>query len=134
MLLLFINHRSVESSAVKKAVEQTYTTFLPKGGHPFIYLSLEIDPARVDVNVHPTKREVHFLNEDEIIDLVCNDIRQRLAKADTSRTFKTQMLLPGVVPMTPLNSRPPIEDQTPPSDGMQVYKTPASKKPYENHL
>jgi DNA mismatch repair protein MLH1 len=134
ILLLFINHRSVESSAVKKAVEQTYTTFLPKGGHPFIYLSLEINPARVDVNVHPTKREVHFLNEDEIIDLVCNDIRVRLAKVDTSRTFKTQMLLPGVVPMTPFNSRPSIEDQTPPSDGMQGYKTPASKKPYENHL
>ena len=94
ILLLFINHRSVESSAIKKAVEQTYSTFLPKGGHPFVYLSLEIDPQRVDVNVHPTKREVNFLNEDEIIESLCDEIRIKLSQVDTSRTFMTQSLLP----------------------------------------
>lgn len=103
--LLFINHRSVESSSIKKALEQTYSSYLPKGGHPFVYLSLEIDPARVDVNVHPTKREVHFLNEDEIIQAICQQIETQLAAVDTSRTFKTQTLLPGAkaveVPATP---------------------------------
>ncbi|KAK1064875.1 DNA mismatch repair protein Mlh1, partial [Friedmanniomyces endolithicus] len=79
-LLLFINHRSVESSTIKRAIEHTYSTFLPKGGKPFVYLSLEIDPARVDINVHPTKREVNFLNEEEIIELICGDIRTRLGK------------------------------------------------------
>ncbi|KAH7328279.1 histidine kinase-like ATPase [Stachybotrys elegans] len=98
-LLLFINHRSVESTHFKKAIEQTYNTYLPKGGHPFVYLSLEIDPARVDVNVHPTKREVHFLNEDEIIQAVCRQIEEELAAVDTSRTFKTQTLLPGAKPV-----------------------------------
>ncbi|KAI0965184.1 histidine kinase-like ATPase [Xylaria arbuscula] len=96
-LLLFINNRSVESSNIKKAVEQTYSAFLPKSGHPFIYLSLEIDPQRVDVNVHPTKREVNFLNEDEIIQCVCETIREKLAAVDTSRTFMTQTLLPGTL-------------------------------------
>ncbi|KAI0840974.1 DNA mismatch repair protein MutL [Hypoxylon sp. FL0890] len=94
-LLLFINHRSVESSNIKKAVEQTYSAFLPKNGHPFVYLSLEIDPQRVDVNVHPTKREVNFLNEDEIIQSICENIRDKLVAVDTSRTFMTQTLLPG---------------------------------------
>lgn len=94
VLLLFINHRSVESSAIKKAIEQTYANFLPKGGHPFTYLSLDIDPQRVDVNVHPTKREVNFLNEDEIIEEICGTIRLRLSQVDTSRTFLTQSLLP----------------------------------------
>ena len=96
ILLLFINHRAVESTAIKKAIEQTYSTFLPKGGHPFVYLGLEIDPKRVDVNVHPTKREVNFLNEDEIIDVICEEIRARLGRVDTSRTFMTQTILPGV--------------------------------------
>ncbi|KAK5998561.1 DNA mismatch repair protein MLH1 [Cladobotryum mycophilum] len=100
-LLLFINHRSVESSNLKKAIEQTYSGFLPKGGHPFMYLSLEIDPARVDVNVHPTKREVHFLNEEEIIQAVCKKIETELAAVDTSRTFMTQTLLPGAKPVDP---------------------------------
>ncbi|MCJ1465853.1 DNA mismatch repair protein [Pseudocyphellaria aurata] len=95
MLFLFINHRSVESSAIKKAIEQTYSTFLPKGGRPFVYLRLDIDPQRVDVNVHPTKREVNFLNEDEIIEAICSTIRSQLSQVDTSRTFLTQSLLPG---------------------------------------
>ncbi|KAL2429832.1 DNA mismatch repair protein MLH1 [Exophiala dermatitidis] len=135
-LLLFINHRSVESSAVKKAIEQTYQMFLPKGGHPFVYLSLDIDPARVDVNVHPTKREVHFLNEDDIIDLVCASIRESLAKVDTSRTFKTQTLLPGVVtPMTPMNSRLAATAETPSADESGgPRRTSTTKKPYENNL
>jgi DNA mismatch repair protein MLH1 len=94
-VLLFINHRCVESSNIRKAIEQTYSAFLPKSGHPFVYLSLEIDPHRVDVNVHPTKREVNFLNEDEIIQAICEHIRSKLAAVDASRTFFTQSLLPG---------------------------------------
>ncbi|EXJ75376.1 DNA mismatch repair protein MLH1 [Cladophialophora psammophila CBS 110553] len=134
MLLLFINNRSVESSTVKKAIEQTYQLFLPKGGHPFVYLSLDIDPARVDVNVHPTKREVHFLNEDEIIELVCANIRESLAKVDTSRTFKTQTLLPGVTPMTPVNPRTLAGDHISAADDSTARKSSTSKKPYENNL
>ena len=95
--LLFINHRSVESTNIRKAIEQTYAAFLPKNGHPFVYLNLEIDPKCVDVNVHPTKREVNFLNEDEITQAICEHIRSQLAAVDTSRTFMTQTLLPGGV-------------------------------------
>jgi DNA mismatch repair protein MLH1 len=136
-ILLFINHRSVESSAIRKAIEQTYSMFLPKGGHPFVYLSLEVEPNRVDVNVHPTKREVHFLNEDEIIELVCDEIKTKLAKVDTSRTFLAQSLLPGVnIPTIQSLSRNDISSGSPQSDRRSsAPKTPAtSKKPYENSL
>lgn len=133
-ILLFINHRSVESSAIKKAVEQTYSNFLPKGGHPFVYLSLEIDPARVDVNVHPTKREVHFLNEDEIIELACNEIKEKLAKVDTSRTFLAQTLLPSIPPRTPVQPRHGEMDDSPHSGERTGAKPLAIKKPYENNL
>lgn len=135
-ILLFINHRSVESTAVKKAVEQAYQLFLPKGAHPFVYLSLEIDPARVDVNVHPTKREVHFLSEDEIIDMVCEDIKERLTQVDTSRTFKVQTLIPTIDSSsfdrtTPRGQSADGDLNSPPS--LQP-KTPAQKRPYENNL
>ena len=127
-LLLFINHRAVDSTNIRKAIEHTYATFLPKGGHPFTYLSLDIDPERVDVNVHPTKREVNFLNEDEIIETICNDIRLKLAKVDTSRTFMTQTLLPGA--RVPLATTIDSADLITNSDG-----TPKAKpKPYENNL
>lgn len=125
-MLLFINHRAVESQVIKKAVEQTYATFLPKGGHPFFYLSLDIEPQRVDVNVHPTKREVHFLNEDEIISLICDEIRTSLGKVDTSRSFMTQSLLSG--PKVPFATpfKPPIPG-TPTTKDSDTPERSASK-------
>ncbi|KAI9376355.1 hypothetical protein BJX61DRAFT_392168 [Aspergillus egyptiacus] len=126
-ILLFINHRAVESTAIKRAVEQTYSTFLPKGGHPFVYINLEIEPHRLDVNVHPTKREVNFLNEDEIIETICTKIRSKLAQVDSSRTFLTQTLLPSVQTLMPSNPDPEA--------GPSAPKTPATtKKPYEHNL
>ncbi|EPS32562.1 hypothetical protein PDE_07522 [Penicillium oxalicum 114-2] len=132
-ILLFINHRAVESTAIKRAVEQTYSAFLPKGGHPFVYLDLEIEPNRVDVNVHPTKREVNFLNEEEIIEMVCNEIRSKLAQVDSSRTFLTQSLLSGVQTIETLQS---TSSEGPPDGKVTATpKTPAaSKRPYENNL
>ena len=136
-LLLFINHRAVESPAIKKSLEQTYATFLPKGGHPFVYLSLDIEPQRVDVNVHPTKREVHFLNEDEIIAMICDEIRDNLSKVDTSRSFMTQSLLshPKVPLATPVKQIVPgilNTADTPSRSGTGASKS--AKKPYENNL
>ncbi|MCJ1472421.1 DNA mismatch repair protein [Lambiella insularis] len=109
-ILLFINNRSVESSAIKQAIQRIYSAFLPKGGHPFLYLSLEIEPQRVDVNVHPTKREVNFLNEDEIIEAITGTIGTELSKVDTSRTFMTQSLLPGT--KVPTISTPATSSRT----------------------
>ena len=135
-LLLFINHRSVDSSVIKKAVEQTYSAFLPKGGKPFVYLSLEIDPARVDVNVHPTKREVNFLNEEEIVEMVCDEIRSKLGKVDTSRTFMTQSLLSGgKTPSICRNvSIPDAEAATPTDSKRPSASRPTTQKTYENNM
>ncbi|KAF7349273.1 DNA-mis-repair domain-containing protein [Mycena sanguinolenta] len=83
LFLLFINrlisYRLVESSRMKRALEAVYSGVLPKGASPFIYLSLQINPRDVDVNVHPTKKEVHFLNEDSITDQIADTLQQSLA-------------------------------------------------------
>ena len=115
--------------------------FLPKGGHPFVYLSIEIEPHRVDVNVHPTKREVNFLHEDEIVELITEKIRVRLAEVDTSRSFLTQSLIPGAgskLPMRPENALP-ISDtnatKSLPSGSAKIVRSiQATRKPYENNL
>ncbi|KAF7666883.1 hypothetical protein LDENG_00090030 [Lucifuga dentata] len=96
ILILFINHRLVESSALKKAIETVYAAYLPKNSHPFLYLSLEIAPHNVDVNVHPTKHEVHFLHEDSVIESVQKHIESKLLGSNSSRTYFTQTLLPGL--------------------------------------
>uniref|UniRef100_A0A672V3U4 DNA mismatch repair protein MLH1 n=1 Tax=Strigops habroptila TaxID=2489341 RepID=A0A672V3U4_STRHB len=95
IFLLFINHRLVESAALRKAIETVYAAYLPKGTHPFLYLSLEIVPQNVDVNVHPTKHEVHFLHEDSILERVQQHIESKLLGSNSSRMYFTQTLLPG---------------------------------------
>ncbi|XP_071802994.1 DNA mismatch repair protein Mlh1-like isoform X1 [Asterias amurensis] len=95
IFLLFINHRLVDSSSLRKAIEMVYAAYLPKNSHPFLYLSLEITPSNVDVNVHPTKQEVHFLHEEAIIEDIQKRVEQKLLGSNASRTYFTQALLPG---------------------------------------
>lgn len=94
VFLLFINHRLVDSTALKKTIEQVYSVYLPKNSHPWVYLSLELDPRNVDVNVHPTKHEVHFLHEDKVIDRIRAALEEKLLGCNTSRVFYTQARLP----------------------------------------
>uniref|UniRef100_A0A1A9V9Q8 DNA mismatch repair protein S5 domain-containing protein n=1 Tax=Glossina austeni TaxID=7395 RepID=A0A1A9V9Q8_GLOAU len=96
IMLLFINNRLVESTALKTAIDNVYSTYLPKGMHPFIYLSLEMEPSNLDVNVHPTKHQVHFLYEDEIVEKIKSQIETQLLGSNATRTFYKQLKLPGV--------------------------------------
>lgn len=69
--------------------------YLPKASHPFVYISLSIDAANVDVNVHPTKHEVHFLYEDEITEEIKLLIERTLLGSNDSRKYYSQTRLPG---------------------------------------
>ena len=105
---------------MRRSLEAVYTTLLPKGGHPWIYVSLDIDPAKVDVNVHPTKKEVHFLDQDEIVEQICNHVQELLADANSSRTFHfTQALLPGAAP--PPSASETLQTQSGPSSLQRGY-------------
>lgn len=68
-----------------------YAAYLPKNTHCFAYLSLIVPPQNVDVNVHPTKSEVHLLSEDAIIEAIQRTVANRLLGGNTSRTFYTQV-------------------------------------------
>lgn len=94
--LLFINHRLVECKTLKKAIfDEVYHKILPKNVQPFVYMSLELEPSHVDVNVSPTKSEVNFLNEDEIVEKIRKKIEERLIGLNDTRKLYTQQLLPG---------------------------------------
>lgn len=82
-------------AAIKNAIDQMYGTFLPKGSHPFVYLDLQIEPQNVDVNMHPTKHEVNFLYENEIVDLIKTAFETELLGSNETRELYTQQLLPG---------------------------------------
>ena len=94
--LLFINHRLVESKSLKKAVfDDIYSAVLPNNVHPFVYMSLEMDPMNLDVNVSPTKHEVNFLNEDFIVEKIKEAVEETLLNTNETKKLYTQQLLPG---------------------------------------
>ncbi|KAF0695182.1 Aste57867_13989 [Aphanomyces stellatus] len=88
--ILFINNRLVECAALKRACEYIYGQYLPKHTHPFIYLALDIPPHHVDVNVHPTKREVHFLHEEAVVESITSHLNTLLQGGNQSRQFSVQ--------------------------------------------
>lgn len=74
----FINGRYVKSSIVAKAVEDAFKDFQMQHKYPFTVLHIHIDTAIVDVNVHPTKMEVRFQNQQEIYSAVCEAVSKAL--------------------------------------------------------
>ncbi|KAG8521510.1 DNA mismatch repair protein Mlh1 [Galemys pyrenaicus] len=123
IFLLFINHRLVESPSLRKAIETVYAAYLPKNTHPFLYLSLEISPQNVDVNVHPTKHEVHFLHEDSILERVQQHIESKLLGSNSSRMYFTQTLLPGLAGPSGevVKSTAPVTPASTSGSGDKVY-------------
>ncbi len=78
----FLNGRYIKSKALQAALEQAYKNSLFTGRFPSCILHLEISPAAVDVNVHPTKIEVKFLNEREVFSAVYHTVLSALEAGD----------------------------------------------------
>ena len=75
---VFVNGRAIESPVIAAALKEGYHTALMKGQFPVIFLFLDLDPAEVDVNVHPAKREVRFRDPASVREAVVAAIRRTL--------------------------------------------------------
>jgi DNA mismatch repair protein MutL len=79
---LFVNRRPIRNATVFHAVMDGYGSFLPKGHHPTFVLFLDIEPDRLDINVHPTKKEVRFAETEALHQLVRQSVRHALAGSE----------------------------------------------------
>ena len=77
-MVVFINQRPVDSRTLNYALIESYHESLPKGRYPAAFVFFEIDPAAVDVNVHPSKREVRFRSETQVRGFVIRAVLARL--------------------------------------------------------
>ena len=75
-MLTFVNGRPVDSRALNYALVEGYHESVPKGRYPLAFVFFECDPAAVDVNVHPAKREVRFRNENVVRSFVIRSLLQ----------------------------------------------------------
>ena len=87
--LVFVNGRAVESPLITSALREGYHTALMKGQFPVTFLFLRLDPAFVDVNVHPAKREVRFRDPNGVREALVSAIRNTIegGRADWQSKF-----------------------------------------------
>lgn len=78
----YINGRYIKSKILENAVEDAYNTLLPINKFPVVVLHIFIPANKIDVNVHPTKMEVRFKDEEEIYQFIYNGIHKNLFKED----------------------------------------------------
>jgi len=108
-LITFVNLRPVESRLLGYALIESYHRYLPRGRYPVAFLFLDLPPGDVDVNVHPTKREVRFRNEPGIRQAVMSGLLETLA-AHTPKGLGKAEPVPSIPPrrhpMPELKERP----------------------------
>ncbi|XP_020236612.1 DNA mismatch repair protein MLH1 [Cajanus cajan] len=123
-MVLFINDRLVECSALKRAIEIVYAATLPKASKPFIYISIALPPENIDVNVHPTKREVSLLNQEVIIEKIQSMVESTLRSSNEARTFQEQVA--GQSSLSCINTSKEI-NLSPMPTGSRSLKVPVHK-------
>lgn len=79
---LFLNKRYVQSKQINHAVFTAYENILEKGDYPFFILFIELDPRRIDINVHPSKLEVRFEDEKDIYNIIVAVVKRSLRMHD----------------------------------------------------
>ncbi len=90
MIIIFLNGRLIEHAGLRRAMLLAFSGHMPTSpvAQPFIYLSLVVKGSRVDVNVHPSKRQVFLLDEAEIIKLVVQALHEQIL----TRQYETQAM------------------------------------------
>jgi len=89
MQFFYVNGRYVSSRLVSAAVREAYGTLLPKNRYPVCIVAIEIGPEHVDVNIHPTKQQVKFSDENEVYASVVNAVK---------RALESRPLMPDAMP------------------------------------
>jgi DNA mismatch repair protein MutL len=95
-LVVMVNGRRVHNRALVVAVEDAYRGLLPAGRHPYCVLDITCDPATVDVNVHPTKREIRFREERRVFSAVQRACWEALGDARLVGVFQPPAAAPMV--------------------------------------
>ena len=84
---LFVNNRFIRSPYLTHAVISAYEQLIPEGGFPFFVIFMDLDPAQVDVNVHPTKQEIKFEDEKIVYAFIKSAVRHALAQYSIAPTI-----------------------------------------------
>ena len=91
---VFVNNRVVKCPVILKAIDTAYKNMLPAGKYPFVCLNLSIPAKDVDVNVHPTKKEVRYQNPNQIFNFIYSSILGALADIKVPQKEEPDIVIP----------------------------------------
>lgn len=94
---IYINGRTVKCPVFQKAIDTAYKSLIANGKYPFVVLNLELLPADVDVNVHPTKKEVRYKNTNQVFNFIFASIQAGLTnyiERQSAKSFDPQSYTP----------------------------------------
>jgi DNA mismatch repair protein MutL len=97
-VILLVNRRWIESRQLTFALEQAYHSLIMVGRYPVAVIHLDLPPDQVDVNVHPTKREVHFSDERAVFTALQRAVRSTLLQHKPSQSIPTVVESPLATP------------------------------------
>ena len=92
--MFFVNKRFIKDKTLQASAEQAFKGLLPIGKFGFLVLNLEMDPKKIDVNVHPTKLEIRFQEEQKVFKAVYHAIREGLLKGDLVKNTEKEQESP----------------------------------------
>src|SRR5699024_6978753 len=130
--LFFVNKRYIKDKTLTSAAEQGYKGLITIGKYGFLVLNIEMNPQKVDVNVHPAKLEVRFEEENKVFKAVYHAIKDTLLKGDlvtnTERENTQTVPQDTVVVNTKLENASTIAANAKPVDNVQFNPKIEEKK------
>lgn len=106
----FINNRFIKDAYLNHAVSSAFEELLPQGTYPSYFLFFTIDPARIDVNIHPTKTEIKMEDEKSVYAILRSSVKRALGKYSIAPTLDFDQEQAINVPLSKLN-QPPLQPQ-----------------------
>ncbi len=119
-MITFVNRRPVDSRTLNYALIESYATTLAKGRYPVAVLFLELNPAEVDVNVHPAKREVRFRSEGQVRGFVIRAVLQKLRETGHAAPVAPDQIPNPNTQIPNTNSQFPISNSQTPTPNFQL--------------
>ena len=89
---IFVNSRTVKCPVFLKSIDTAYRNMLPTGKYPFVVLNLQIPTDEIDVNVHPTKKEVKYKNPNQVFNFIRASIENSLSNIERINTLQNRTI------------------------------------------
>lgn len=122
-IYVFVNNRVVKCPVILKAIDTAYKNMLPAGKYPFVCINLSIPAKDVDVNVHPTKKEVRYQNPNQIFNFVYSSILDALSSFKLPEKQENDVVIPFGSYNSIKNSDPEIRQDDEDDDTVYVSDT-----------